>query len=131
MFSHLQCLKGILVMLLLTKIPLIFCILVMLLLTKIPLNEQLLTIAHFLKLSHVNYLKKIFLVGGDHSTAAGRRRRSGSKAGSLGGKSLKIMTEQKIKIAKSGMITTLFKATVGFGGSLVRLGSSLGVTQGG
>ncbi len=36
------------------------------------------------------------------STQGTRRRRSGSKAGSLAGKSLKISTEQKIKIAKQG-----------------------------
>ena len=38
------------------------------------------------------------------STQGTRRRRSGSKAGSLAGKSLKISTDQKIKIAKQGSL---------------------------
>ena len=42
------------------------------------------------------------ITGGDFSTTGTRRRRSGSKAGSMAGKSLKISTDQKIKIAKRG-----------------------------
>ncbi len=45
-----------------------------------------------------------FLSGGEMSTQGTRRRRSGSKAGSLAGKSLKISTDQKIKIAKQGSL---------------------------
>jgi hypothetical protein len=41
------------------------------------------------------------------STMGSRRRRSGSKAGSLMGKSLKISTDQKIKIAKKGNLKSI------------------------